>query len=263
VIALALTLLAHMAMPTQDGPAVAQAQTAPAPDPNDTIARFLQFNKAGQLDSADARALFSGELSPMRASTLGPLTASDKIIAVSDTVAVARLPANSGNPTDIYLYLTRPASGAWSIQAIRALALPPFVATLRNDLTQRVSRTDKDEHMLAQIDLMMRSDAQMRQWFAENRLRLDAVRTIALADRGGTGARRIEGDAARKALDEIHASALDLSETGAVVVTLGGIVDNAVGFLFAPHAGAEPQIGSSSYIWVEPVGNGWFLFKTT
>ena len=260
---IALALLLHISAPTQDGPAVAPISTAPSPGPGDTIARFLDLNKAGRLDSKDGRALFGGELAQMRASTLGPLTASDKIIAVGDAVAVARLPANSGNPTDIYLYLGITASGAWAIEAIRALALPQFVATLRNDLIQRASRTEEEEHTLAQIDLMMRSDAQLRQWFIDNRGKMDALRKVALAEGSGAGSRRIESDAARTALGEIHGSTLELSDTGAVIVTLGGIVDNTVGFLFAPHANAAPQIGTGSYIWVEPVGDGWFLFKTT
>lgn len=228
----------------------------------DAVSRFLAFNKAGQLDSRDAKALFGGELARMPASTLGPLTRPDRTIAIDPDHAATRLPASADNPTDIYLYLSRGPAGAWTIDAIRALALPRFVATMRNDLAQRASRSVEEERTLTGIDLMMRPDARLRDWFALNRAAFDGLRAIAQAD-AGNGQRRVDGPAARAALDEIGAATLDIDDRGAVVVTIGGVADNAAGFLFTADPAAAPRIDPAGHIWVEPVGGGWFLFKTT
>lgn len=232
--------------------------------PAETVATFLSFNKGSRLGTPAARPLIGGELTGMTSRTLGPMASPDKIITVSPQLSVARLPATKENPADTYLYVVQSASGTWTINAIRALALPPFVATLRNDLIQRVTLTNEEQQSLAEINLMMQSDADLRSWFAEHRSELDALRTIALAEPtiGGT-ARTIDGDAARMALGQINASSLAISENGAVTVTLGGIVDNIVGFLFAGTSDKVPTVDGSEYIWVEAVGDGWYLFKAT
>lgn len=255
----------------QTPPKTAIAQDQPAPtaqtatgSPADTVTTFLAFNKAGRLGTPAARPLISGELNGMTARTLGPLASPDKIVAVSPRLSIARLPATRENPADVYLYVVQSAPGAWTIDAIRALALPPFVATLRNDLIQRVTLSEGEQQTLAQINLMMQSDANLRGWFAEHRAELDALRTIALAEPTTVGtARTIESDAARKALGRLNASSLAMSESGAVTVTLSGILDNTVGFLFADIPNKVPTVDGGEYIWIEAIGGGWYLFKTT
>jgi hypothetical protein len=56
---------------------------------------------------------------------------------------------------------------------------------------------------------------------------------------------------------------LGISRTGVVKVTIGGILDNSVGFLHAADPASVPPIDPSEHIWIEPVGDGWYLFKTT
>jgi hypothetical protein len=43
---------------------------------------------------------------------------------------------------------------------------------------------------------------------------------------------------------------------------IGGIMDNTVGFVYSP-SNKPPQISPSSYIWVEEIAAGWYLFRTT
>jgi hypothetical protein len=47
-----------------------------------------------------------------------------------------------------------------------------------------------------------------------------------------------------------------------VTVLVGGIMDNAVGFLYSPDA-PPPEITSYEHIWVEEVAPGWYLYRTT
>jgi len=45
-------------------------------------------------------------------------------------------------------------------------------------------------------------------------------------------------------------------------VTIGGIQDNNVGYFYSPR-NTPPRIDPFSYIWVEGLGDGWYLFRTT
>jgi hypothetical protein len=52
------------------------------------------------------------------------------------------------------------------------------------------------------------------------------------------------------------------AESGAIEIMIGGVVDNSVGFLFVGEQ-APPPMSDDNYIWVEPIGDGWCLFRTT
>ena len=52
------------------------------------------------------------------------------------------------------------------------------------------------------------------------------------------------------------------TQDSATRIVIGGSVDNTVGILLAGASGA-PAINPSSYIWIEDLGDGWFLFRTT
>ena len=64
-------------------------------------------------------------------------------------------------------------------------------------------------------------------------------------------------------LAALHALTLDVSPAGVTTVTIGGVLDNSLGFLHAADPAAVPPVGPEEYIWIEPVGDGWYLFKTT
>jgi len=58
--------------------------------------------------------------------------------------------------------------------------------------------------------------------------------------------------------------ALSLAETkdDDLHFVIGGITDNSVGFLYSEKR-TPPEISASEYIWVEDLGDGWYLFRTT
>jgi hypothetical protein len=64
------------------------------------------------------------------------------------------------------------------------------------------------------------------------------------------------------ALKNLHLSALETKSNGNVEITIGGITDNSVGFIYSP-SGTPPQIDGWRCIWVEKLAAGWYLFRTT
>ncbi len=241
----------------------AQVSTAPASTPREAIMRFLSLNAEHKLNTPEARALLSGELTQLPP-FVGPLTEPDKIIALGDDSAVARLPAQSPAHQDGYFFLQRDGA-AWTIEAGRLLAIPAFVWQLRDQLTKRQGRTPEDEATLRNLNLTLSTDRELAIWFNSNKGALETLRALASASgasspRGPDG--RVQTPETNKILEDLSASALDIETDGTVIVTIGGITDNTVGFLFAPN-GKAPPMSKTDYIWIEPVGDNWFLFKTT
>ena len=49
---------------------------------------------------------------------------------------------------------------------------------------------------------------------------------------------------------------------GCVVLIVGGDGENQVGYLRAGPGAQVPKMSPTSFIYVEPIGDGWFVFKT-
>ena len=243
--------------------ASAQSNLLRGADPSGPLAAVGRLRSLGSV--AGENSLLSGELAEAQiaAGALGP---PDKALMLEEGRAVVRLPA-SGSEPDIYLHL-RQESERWTIHALRALALPRFVVELRDRLRALPARTAELDQRLHNLELTLSSDAELRAWFAAHQAALERLRSLAYAGGGSgrtmaDGSRTIETPEAAQALRELHALGLTVSPGGTVTVTIGGILDNSVGFLHSADPDAVPAIDPSDHIWVEALGDGWYLFKTT
>lgn len=233
-----------------------------------TFERFLALNKASQLDSPAGRALLSGELARHREPSLGRFDGKfDKFVMLSDGQAVARIPAPVRQLPDIYFFLRQQPDGHWTVEAGRVLAIPAFVTILRSQIRDKAARSEEEQNTLRNLDLLMSTDRDLRNWFKENQKELERLVSLAKDPnqpvvRAGDG-KRIETPEVQASLARLGASMLIVESSSAIEVLIGGILDNQVGFLFAPGDVPVPPIDSTEYIWIEPVGAGWYLFKTT
>lgn len=184
-----------------------------------TVERFAALSRDRKLQSREARAMMSGELAAANMPTLGPVGKPD-VAAVAEEGAVVRVPAGSGWPVDLYFYLKR-SGGGRTIDAVRTLALPPFVEQLRGALRAKPDRTADEDAQLRNLDLTFKSDAELRVWFGEHRADLEALLKT--------------GDAERPAMiKRLNGSTFDQAN-GYPQFVIGGILDNSVGFLFVPE----------------------------
>jgi hypothetical protein len=225
---------------------LAARPTLPA-TPEAAMELLVALNNSRRLNSPQGKALLSGELDRFDSAGTGEAPRADRIVPVGAGRAVARIPSAGGDP-DTYFYLRRDPGG-WTVYALRALALTGILAELRRSLADLPSRSPEEEKSLRNAELVLAPDRALIAWAQAHRELLDRARTAPasadvardLESAGGTGVR---------------------VEDGRTIVSIGGILDNEVGFLFAPD-GRTPAIDPGSYIWIEPAGNGWYLFKTT
>lgn len=56
---------------------------------------------------------------------------------------------------------------------------------------------------------------------------------------------------------------VDPHAPGCVLYFIGGIMDNSVGYMYQPDPALVPKPTAGYFILIRPLGNGWFLYKTT
>jgi hypothetical protein len=204
-------------------------------------------NKAG-LRSAEGKALLSGELKALATAGSGTLPAPDKVIRTGPRSAVARLPAAAGVNPDLYLYMDEGRTG-WQVTAIRSLALTGVLAELIRMDAEAPAYDPEQRATIHNAKLTLAADRELIGWAQEHRALLARARS---EPRSAELARALRAAGAGRVREE----------DGLLIVSVGGIVDNEVGFLL-PTSGPVPAISPSTYIWIEPAADGWYLFKTT
>jgi hypothetical protein len=247
--------------------AIAIALSAPAAlaqaTPAATLERFVTLANTGQLTSPEGQAILTGEAKEMATEAKSMLPAADRIISVSPDFAAARfvLRGAGGDEADAYFYLQRMPSG-WAVSAFRAMAMTGMDMMLLAEMKKQKTLSLEDQVRKRNLELILSPDSKLRAWFTANRPALEDIAnawTRLPAPRSSASSRDAEGVGA--SLPALGLSSVaDLA--GGVQITIGGTVDNKVGFLRAGPSG-PPAIDPSSYIWLEDLGGGWFLYRAT
>jgi hypothetical protein len=225
---------------------VAIAQTTP----EKAFTCFIELANTGGLRSPEGQALLTGEAKAAATNAVSALPTPDRVVTISPEKAAAHLvfKGADGLESDAYFYLEW-IGGAWRVSAFRQMAMTDISYVLLREMNKQATLSPADQDEKRNLELVLSSDRQLRAWFAANRPALDAL------------AQSPE----RSAATEARLKALGISsieKTGdRIVLTFGGAVDNTVGFLRAGPAG-PPAISPSEFIWVQPVGDNWYLFRT-
>lgn len=212
------------------------------------MTRFVALNNARGLASPEGKALLEGELDDVDTPGLGTLPTPDRVIRIREGAAVARTAANASGSPDLYWYLEKREEG-WALVGMRALALVGVLAELRRLLRAQPTRSAEEELSLRNAELTLSADRELLAWAAAHRQLLAQVRAAPGSPEANRAVKAAGGTYSRV-------------EGGILFLSIGGILDNEVGFLL-PLAGPPPAIDDSSYIWIEPAVDGWYLFKTT
>jgi hypothetical protein len=154
---------------------------------------------------------------------------------------------------DWYAYLRRDGN-LWKLEAVRTLALTGISQVALEELRRKSKRTPDEDWSLKNLELMFMTDFQLKAFVSSNLSRLNGI--VGLV-RGG---RTTE---ARDAAKRLHISSVEKAENGIVRLTIGGVVDNSVGFMLVPNRATVPAMDPSNYIYMERAVQGWYVFKTT
>lgn len=227
------------------------------------LSQFAKLSIANELQSPEGKLIRHGEAASWTFRGSGSVVV-DKVIQVAPDQSVARLPASGGAP-DQYLYLGH-IGGEWKITAGRSLALTGILAMLKGGLEKLPSRSIQQEATLRNVTLTLSSDRQLLEWFNSHRDELEHLRDDYIKSAATSWRNEMYGNedgAKSNKLSELGLLTIFRNEAGQIQITIGGMVDNEVGFMFVGAGAKPPVISPSRYIWVEPLSGGWHFYKTT
>ena len=173
---------------------------------------------------------------------------------------------------DWYAHLVR-VDGIWKLSAVRALSLPPLFYAAMDSLGASTQVPDSLRSMLSNMRLTAAPDSALRAFLTANTPALERIATgfartsvgsIAAAPAGlKAPTEELRGLATQLAALNLSGAYRDADHPACVFVEIGGMIDNEVGFLYAPPGCAVPEMSPERFIYVERVAGSWFLYKTT
>ncbi|GGF24718.1 hypothetical protein GCM10011383_40390 [Hymenobacter cavernae] len=185
---------------------------------------------------------------------------------------------------DFYLYFAKEES-TWKLRAVRGLAMVGLGQQMLKVLTtmppteiaQYNQRHPEANHAftVGNLKLWSGADADIIEHF--NQHAADFNKVVGLvqarqyfppkADVLALGEQAANADSTISALlQSLYISRITRRDTGCgtcLEFLIGGLVDNTVGLMYQPDANAVPAMHPDRIIVIKPIGNGWYLYKTT
>ena len=202
----------------------------------------------------------------------------------SATAVVAVELRDSVSRRDFYLHFRRDSTG-WKLGAIRSLAMthlgPPMVALLTGLPKAEVADYDRKHpdashaFTVGNLRLWTSADADIAAHFQRHRAEFQKLRVQAgkFFPATAPGPDEPAAEQAANADPAVHALLRRLflgrvtrrgTECGSCLAfVIGGKVDSSVGLLYQPEAAQLPAMSPNGLIVLRPLGEGWYLYKTS
>lgn len=179
---------------------------------------------------------------------------------------------------DVYFYLQH--RQVWTVYAVRSLVMKDFA---KNELKRLdsipVSQRGKPYANISnhtwQFDydntvLWGKPDTVLAQYFYDHRaafVKLENIRAKKFPiTAGDTINHSVSVDKKmRKQMNKLllRDILIDSRAVGTVLYHIGGVLDNSVGYMYQPDPAKLPKVSAGYFILIRPLGNGWYLYKTT
>lgn len=153
---------------------------------------------------------------------------------------------------DWYAFLVNEGD-RWKLSAVRCLALPGVFYMALQELEKRSPRAENEEWQYQNMLLTIKSDSDLKQYLRSHISEFTVV--VKLFSEG------LE-EQAKNAAKSLLVSFIG-SDDGTIRLSIGGILDNSVGFLYVPPGVKPPKMSADEIIYVEEIEGGWFIYKTT
>ncbi len=246
---------------------VVKADNASVEKARAVLVRLIEFSNKQQLRSRAAQELLTGEMLRLNIASFGKFTEMpDKVLLIEKNQAVGRFQrfGENNQVTDVYFYLQ--FDGGWRVGAVRLLSLTGIIEQVYLGLKAKSALTEEEKGIFENSKLTLSADKELKTWFLQNRKALAELYTL-LQTKGKNAALYLNRDdkkfpEAAQLLRTLNLSSASIQPNGNIEIVIGGITDNTVGFVYSPLK-EPPQISPSSYIWVEEIAAGWYLFRTT
>lgn len=272
---LLLTLFVQSSVLAQDPDSINLAQLIFGPAPFPELAQHVTGEYDGKPNGTDLQAHIKRSYLLLESTT-------------NSAVVAMEMRDEQGKGADAYLFFER--DSVWKMSAMRGLAMTGLIDMMQQELSRLTDKQVKKiikeaasdtlgiglfksreeyEFMLGNTSLTIALDADIIRHFEEHRAEFERIKDVAIADlqraphepeRGHRLATSEEAAYRRLFITSVSTS----YELGDVIdFTIGGMVDNTVGYCYARTHEAVPEMDASRIIMVRAIGNGWYIYKTT
>ncbi|MFK7787338.1 MAG: hypothetical protein AB8B56_19600 [Crocinitomicaceae bacterium] len=195
---------------------------------------------------------------------------------------------STGISFDCYLHFIH--DEVWKANAFRSLAMMKIPAKVKEELELMsdeeidqlvedskngtssfpgiTSREDYD-YELGNLTLMLSTDQTIVDHFEKNRDAFNRVKDQILSELGEELKDESSIPAGEHHSEDLRKLLLSFAKTGGLEFgetlnfSIGGMLDNAVGYLFIPDNKSAPKMNPNRIIMIRNLGNGWYMYKTT
>ena len=124
---------------------------------------------------------------------------------------------------------------------------------------------------LGNARLTLSSDKELIAYFKENEKKIEKLKNDLIANGILTTERGLKDmdqeNEFRDRLDELFLNSVGpdifFGSPANLNFTIGGMLDNTVGYLYIKDKENVPKMNPSRFIMLREIGNGWYLYKTT
>jgi len=169
--------------------------------------------------------------------------------------------------TDIIATVNRQLRSLSKTQVDSMLNIPPD----RNGIDHRDFKTREEYNFtLGNTTLILAPDDTLIAYFKKNKALFNTIKDELVA-KGIM--KTTDGTISMKDIDNIRAQmrsvfideAMPDSESSPnnLKFTIGGVLDNSVGYMYVKDKNDVPEMSPGLFIMIREIGDGWYLFKTT
>lgn len=216
------------------------------------------FDKKG---IKDKQSVYAGELlthyldKPTLGETLPDNTRVDyHVLQHNNNKSIYTVNVSNGNISqNWYIYLEK-YQETWKITAVRTLALPGLFFIALQELANKQNRTDEEEFQYQNMLLTIKSDIKLKDYLKQNIVIFNKVAELSKSN----------PTAANKLAKTLHINSIQFEkDSGITDISIGGMLDNTVGYLYIPKGSKIPVMSPNDYIYIEKITENWFIYKTT
>ena len=208
----------------------------------------------------------------------------------SETAVVALTISDStGTSFDVYLHFKK--DSIWKIGAVRTLALTGIIEIVHKQVAAlsplqvdsvinskhvkgmdlRLFKTREEyRFLLGNTNMTLSSDKKLIEHFKKNKEKFNRIKDE-LIQKGifnfPQGVKKMKKNSNLVSglrdlyIDDVYPN---FEETkGSLDFLIGGITDNALGYLYIREKQNRPKMSPGHFIMLRSLGNGWYLYKTT
>jgi len=153
---------------------------------------------------------------------------------------------------DWYAYLER-ENQIWKLSAVRKLALPGMYFMALQEIESKKSRSEEEEWQYQNMLLTIKSDKELKEYLKSKLVDFNEIISLYLDGKKD----QYEIKLKRLFISNITAN------SGVIELSIGGIMDNSVGYMYVKPGNSPPKMSPSEFIYIEQISKGWYIYKTT